>query len=159
MLIAAAGFVLLSRWGAGIAEPALSVDLALVGLGFGLVLAPLAGSVLAAARGGREAVGAASLTIARMLGMMVGLAALTTWGIAEFNRRAGRYHLPLHERGESASHYRALLHRYEEHIAASALYVFDRLFLVAASLCVCAALAALGLRAATQEQDRHSITD
>ncbi len=146
-LVGAVGFVRMSRWGAGIAEPALSLDLALTGLGFGLVLAPLAGSALGAARGGREAVGAASLTIARMVGMMVGLASLTTWGLAEFNRRAGRYRLPLPERGESGRLYRALLRRYQDHITAAALYVFDRLFLVAAVLCVLAAVAGFWLRA------------
>src|SRR5207249_10815982 len=76
MLVSAVGFVQLSRWGVEVAEPALSLDLAVTGLGFGLVLAPLAGSALGAARGGSEAVGASSLTIARMIGMMVGLASL-----------------------------------------------------------------------------------
>ncbi len=153
MLVGAAGFVRLSRWDAGIAEPTLSLDLGLTGLGFGLVLAPLAGSALGAARGGSEAVGAASLTIARMVGMMVGLASLTTWGLAEFNRRAGRYLLPLREKGQSERVYKALLHRYEEHIAAAALYVFDRLFLVAAALCVAAALVGWWLRAPDEEGD------
>ena len=147
MVTGAAGFVLLSRWDARIAEPELSFDLALVGLGFGLVLAPLAGSVLAAARGGSEAIGAAALTVARMVGMMVGLAALTTWGIAEFDRRASRFMLPLRRAGENERLYRVRLHRYEDHIAAAALYVFDRLFLVAAGFCTLAALAAFWLGA------------
>lgn len=151
MLVGAAGFGRLSLWDAGIAEPSLSLDLALTGLGFGLVLAPLAGSALGAARGGSEAVGAASLTIARMIGMMVGLASLTTWGLAEFDRRAARHLLPVRARGQSERAYKALLDRYEENIAAAALYVFDRLFLVAAVLCVLAAVASLWLRAPDDE--------
>jgi len=146
MLACTIGFVLLSRWDTGIAEPELSLDLALVGAGFGLVLAPLAAAVLGAARGGGEAIGAASLTIARMVGMMLGLAVLATWGIAEFDRRASRYLLPLPRPHQNERLYRALVQRYEDNIAAAALYVFDRLFLVAAGLCALAALAALCLR-------------
>jgi hypothetical protein len=146
MLVSASGFVFLSRWDAGIAEPKLSLDLALVGFGFGLVLAPLSGAVLWAARGGNEAVGAAALTTARMVGMMAGLSALTAWGIAEFDRRASRYLLPLPQPSQSEHEYHVLLDRYEDHIAAAALYVFDRLFLVAAGLCALSAVAGLWLR-------------
>lgn len=149
MVASAAGFARLSRWDAGIAEPLLSLDLALTGFGFGLVLAPLAGSALGAARGGSEAVGAASLTIARMLGMLVGLASLTAWGLEEFNRRVSRFPLPLGEAGQSEELYQALLERYEANVTASALFVFDRLFLVACLLCALATLPAWWLRAAT----------
>lgn len=148
MLLSAAGFVRLSSWDTGVADPVLSLDLALTGFGFGLVLTPLAGAVLGAARGGSEAVGAASLTIARMIGMMVGLASLTTWGIGEFNRRVSQYRLPLPQEGQSAEVYQALVDRYEAHVTASAVWVFDRLFLVAAVLCALAALPSLLLRPA-----------
>lgn len=131
MLVAAAGFALLAH---GVSW----TSLAPTGLGFGLVLAPLAGAALGAARGGREAVAAASLTVSRMLGMMIGLTSLTTWGIATFDRRAGRYPLPV---GGSA----AAQARYERLVADAALYVFDRLFLVAAALCLAAAVAAAWL--------------
>ena len=111
------------------------------------MLAPLAGSALGASRGGSEAVGASSLTIARMVGMMIGLASLTTWGLAEFHRRVDRYRLPAPKRGQSDRVYHALLERYESHVSSAALYVFDRLFLVAAGLCLAAGLLALWLRA------------
>ena len=147
----AAGFARLSGWDAGIVEPVLSLDLALTGFGFGLVLAPLAGSVLGAARGGSEAIGAAVLTVARMLGMMGGLAALTTWGLGEFNRRVSRFPLPLREREQSEAVYQELLERYEANVEASALYVFDRLFLIAGVLCALAIIPACWLR----PPDRH----
>ena len=146
MLLSAFGFLRLSGWDASIVEPRLSLDLATTGLGFGLVLAPLAGSVLGAARGGSETVGAASLTIARMIGMTIGLSSLTTWGLSEFNRRVADHPLPLQTPGQSEAAYNALLHRYEEVVKSAALFVFDRLFLVAAVLCVIAAVIALMLR-------------
>jgi MFS family permease len=146
MLLSAVGFLRLSGWDAAVAEPRMSIDLALTGLGFGLVLAPLAGSVLGTARGGSETVGAASLTIARMIGMMVGLSVLTTWGLAEFGRRVANHPLPLQTPGQSQQAYQVLLDRYASVVKGAALFVFDRLFVVAAVLCAVAALVSLLLR-------------
>jgi len=147
--------VRLSLWDEGIAEPALTIDLAVTGLGFGLVLAPFAGSALGAARGGAEAVAAALLTVARTVGMTVALAALSTWGLAEFDRRVGGYRLPLQRAGESDAAYERRLDRYEERIADAALYVFDRLFLVAAALCVVAAVLGAWLREPDERPGRR----
>jgi MFS family permease len=146
MLLSALGFVRLSGWDAAITEPRLSLDLAITGLGFGLVLAPLAGSVLGAARDGNETVGAASLTVARMIGMMIGLSALTTWGLGAFEHRVAHHPLPLPTPGQNPHAYHVLLERYETAVTAAALFVFDRLFLIAAGLCAAAAIIALTLR-------------
>jgi MFS family permease len=153
MLISALGFLRLSGWDATVAEPRLSLDLALTGIGFGLVLAPLAGSVLGAARDGDETVGAAALTIARMIGMMVGLSSLTSWGLGAFERQVANHPLPLQTPGQSAHAYHVLLERYETAVTSAALFVFDRLFLVAAALCALAALASLTLRGAPDSRD------
>jgi MFS family permease len=152
MLLSALGFLRLSGWNATVAEPRLSLDLALTGVGFGLVLAPLAGSVLGAARDGDETVGAAALTIARMIGMMVGLSSLTTWGLGAFERRVANHPLPLPTPGQSPHAYHVLLERYETAVTSAALFVFDRLFLVAAALCAVAALVSLTLRGAPASQ-------
>src|SRR5439155_14763112 len=108
------GFLLLSRWDAHIDDARLTLDLALAGVGFGVVLAPLAASALAAAGRGNEASGAAALTIARMLGMTVALAALTTWGLERFGRRTAGLSLPLRAVGESEAAYQAELDRYRD---------------------------------------------
>jgi MFS family permease len=143
LLLTAVGFLRLSGWDAGVDEPRLSADLAVTGLGFGLVLAPLASAVLDAARGGSETVGAASLTIARMIGMMAGLSSLTTWGIGAFERRVAGHPLPLPKPGQSPHAYQVALDRYDSAVTSAALFVFDRLFLVAAALSAVAAMAAL----------------
>jgi MFS family permease len=147
MLVSAAGFLRLSAWDGGTDELPLTVDLAVTGIGFGLVLVPLAESALGAARGGAEAVGAASLTIARTIGMLVGLAALTAWGTAAFDRRVSGLPVPLPQRGQAEAVHRRLLDEYEAHVEAAAVFVFGRLFLAAAALCALAALAALWLHA------------
>jgi MFS family permease len=140
MAVAAGGFALLAA--DGVRTPALAVT----GLGFGLVIAPYAAAALAAARGGAEAVAAASLTVSRTLGMTVGLAAVTAWGLEEFRTRAARFELPVQDAGESEAAYRLEVDRYRELIVDSALYVFDRLFLAASSLCLAAAIVSVRLR-------------
>lgn len=149
MLASAAGFALLARWDANVGEPAISLDLALAGIGFGIVLTPLAAAALSAARGGSEAVASASLTIARTIGMTVGLAALTTWGLDAFSRRTSGLLLPLREGGESEAAYRSRLDGYETQVTEAAVYVLDRVFAVAAVLCLLAAVTALWLREPT----------
>ena len=150
MLISAAGFLRLSAWDGGTGELTLTLDLALTGLGFGLVLAPFAESALSAARGGAEAVGAASLTIARTIGMLVGLAALTAWGVAAFDRRVAKLPVPLPQQGQAKEAYQRLLDAYEAEVEAAAVFVFGRLFLTAALLCALAALPSLWLRSGDQ---------
>ena len=110
------------------------------------MLAPFAESALSAARGGAEAVGAASLTIARTIGMLVGLAALTAWGVAAFDSRVARLSVPLPQQGQAEAVYRRLLDAYESDVEAAAVFVFGRLFLAAALLCALAALPSLWLR-------------
>ena len=146
MLLSAAGFLRLWRWDEHVAEPWLSLDVAVTGLGFGVVLAPLAASALAVARGGHEATAAASLTVSRLVGMTVALAALTTWGLAEFERRVAGTELPLRGTGESAASYDARLDRYERVVREAATGVFGRIFLAAAVLCLLAAVCAAWLR-------------
>ena len=146
MLVSAAGFLRLSLWDGGTDQLVLTFDLAVTGLGFGLVLAPLAESALGAARGGAEAVGAASLTIARTVGMLVGLASLTAWGVAAFERRVAELPVPLPQRGQSDAVYDRLVDAYETQVEAAAVFVFGRLFLVAAILCAMAAVASLWLQ-------------
>ncbi len=146
MLASAAGFALLARWDAGVGEPEISLDLALAGIGFGIVLAPLAGAALAAAHGGSEAVASASLTIARTIGMTVGLAALTTWGLAAFTRRTSALPLPLRGEGESDGAYGSRLDVYETRVTDATVFVLNRIFIVGAVLCLLAAATALWLR-------------
>ena len=146
MVASAAGFVRLWRWDENVAEPVLTLDVAVIGLGFGVVLAPLAAAALAVARGGHEATAAAALTVSRLVGMTVALAALTTWGLAEFERRVSGTELPFRAPGESAASYDARLDRYERVVREAATGVFGRIFLAAAVLCLLAAVCAAWLR-------------
>lgn len=84
LLLAAAGLFLLSTWGSDIADPRLTFDLAVAGLGFGLLISPVVSSALRDVEEETRATAAAWITLARMLGMAIGLAAMTAWGTARF---------------------------------------------------------------------------
>jgi MFS family permease len=79
-----AGFLLMSRWTLEIRDPWMTLHLAVLGLGFGLLVAPVAHSALFNVADSQRGAASALLTVARMVGMTAGLAALTAWGTVRF---------------------------------------------------------------------------
>ncbi|RYB92137.1 MFS transporter [Nocardioides oleivorans] len=85
MLMAATGFVLMTRWGlTTIEEPVANVALVVGGLGFGLALAPVNAALLASTDDDSHGVASAFVVVARMVGMLVGISALTTIGLRRY---------------------------------------------------------------------------
>jgi MFS family permease len=86
LALAAVGFFLMRFWPVHLGWPQLIGDTFLVGVGFGLVVAPLGTSTLNAAGAERGGMASAVVTSARMIGMILGLAALTSYGLARFQQ-------------------------------------------------------------------------
>ncbi|HET6651606.1 MAG TPA: MFS transporter [Nocardioides sp.] len=85
MLLACLGFVWMAQWGlTSLEEPVASVPLVAAGLGFGLALAPVNAALLAATEDAVHGVTSALLVVARMVGMLVGISALTTIGLRRY---------------------------------------------------------------------------
>ncbi len=85
MLIAAAGFGWMSTWDASaLNDPTATVPLVLAGLGFGAAIAPVNAALLASTAAGVHGLASALLVVARMVGMLVGISALTTIGLRRF---------------------------------------------------------------------------
>ena len=85
MLLAAGGFTWMSTWGlVSLAQPLATVPLVITGLGFGLALAPVNAALLAATAPEVHGVASAFLVVARMVGMLVGISALTTIGLRRY---------------------------------------------------------------------------
>jgi MFS family permease len=85
MVLAAFAFVLMSRWGLdSLAGWRANVPLLLGGFGFGLALAPVNAAVLAATDPGVHGLAGAGVVVARMMGMLVGVSALTTIGLRRY---------------------------------------------------------------------------
>ena len=85
MLMAAAAFVLMTRWGlTTLEEPVANVALVLGGLGFGLALAPVNAALLAFTDDHVHGVATAFVVVSRMVGMLIGISALTTIGLRRY---------------------------------------------------------------------------
>ena len=107
LVLAAAGFILMSSWNETIADPSLTLHLALGGFGFGLVIAPLVLSAVESASESYRGTAAAWVTVARMLGMTLGLAALAAWGMGEFQLLTSRLEFPLRFVDETRHYFQA----------------------------------------------------
>jgi hypothetical protein len=77
--------VLMSRWGlTTLDEPSSTLPLLLGGFGFGLALAPVNAAVLASTDHDVHGVASALVVVSRMVGMLVGISALTTIGLRRY---------------------------------------------------------------------------
>ena len=85
LAVAALGLALMSTWGRGsLGEVASTLVLALTGLGIGLALAPVNDAALAEASHDTHGTASALVVVARMVGMVVGVALLTAIGLGRY---------------------------------------------------------------------------
>ncbi len=96
MLIAGAGYWLVSKWPVDVLSarhdlgfltlPTMDTDLALAGIGLGLVIGPLTSAALRVVPSAQHGIASSAVVVARMTGMLVGVAALSAWGLYRFNQ-------------------------------------------------------------------------
>ena len=85
MVLATVGFAWMSTWGlTSLSQPVATLPLVLAGLGFGLALAPVNAALLAATEDAVHGITSALLVVSRMVGMLVGISALTTIGLRRY---------------------------------------------------------------------------
>ncbi len=85
MALSTIGFAWMSQWGAHSLESQLiNIPLLLTGFGFGLALAPVNAALLASTEASVHGVVSALVVVARMVGMLVGISALTTIGLRRY---------------------------------------------------------------------------
>lgn len=97
LLIAAGGYWLIAHWPVDLLNyrhsifglfsvPAMHTDLLVAGLGLGLVIGPLSSATLRVVPAAQHGIASAAVVVARMTGMLIGVAALTAWGLYRFNQ-------------------------------------------------------------------------
>ena len=132
LLLTAVGLLLVSTWTLDVADPILTLHLAVAGLGFGLVIAPIMAQALNAAPGEYHATASSLVVVSRLLGMTLGLAALSAWGIEHFQALTAGLALPLPVAGESPVESTARMAVYVTDVQNAGLTLFHRFFRVAA---------------------------
>ena len=138
LLMVAAGLFLCSRWEIGVDDPKLTFQLLLAGVGFGLVIAPILHRALQAVDEDYRATAASLVTVARMLGMTLGLAAMSAWGVEHFQVLTSGLELPLPQGGESTETLNARIEQYTFGVNEAGLSVFRAFFRTAAIIALLA---------------------
>ena len=83
-----------ATWTSNTSYPIFAVQLALLGAGFGLTVAPTTNAVVDSAPADQRGAAASLVMVVRLLGLSVGLSALTAWGLSRFNALRSTIELP-----------------------------------------------------------------
>lgn len=142
-LLIAAGYALTARWPTDPSGALMTRDLMVTGLGFGVVIAPIGATVIAGAGERWTATGSALVTVMRMVGMTVGLAALSSWGLRRFNALMAGHSLPLRTGNMTDAQYDALVKGYEATLQGALRTVYAEFFLAAAGIALLAVVPAV----------------
>jgi EmrB/QacA subfamily drug resistance transporter len=81
-------------WRVGTLYGQMSWHLVILGMGFGLVIAPIGTAVINAAPAAQRGISASLVIVLRLIGMSVGLSGLTAWGLHRFNLLRSQIQLP-----------------------------------------------------------------
>jgi EmrB/QacA subfamily drug resistance transporter len=130
LLMTAAAFALMSTWGPDESRWRMALHLALGGFGFGLVTSPVGTATIDAVSPDLRGVASGLVLILRLMGMSVGLSALTAWGLHQFEVLSLPYSIT--ELGQF--------------IVSITARVLDEMFLAAAVVTLLGVGLALGLR-------------
>ena len=153
LVVAGAGYLLISRWPVEVLAarhfgflPALPTDLIVAGLGLGLTIAPLSAAVLRAVSSRQHGIASAAVVVARMTGMLIGVAALTAWGLHRFHQLTATLNTPL-PFGVAEDVYQRQLADYQRAVSAALHTEYAEIFLITGALCLVAAALAMLLPA------------
>ena len=157
LLIAAGGYWLISKWPVDllaarhdlgfITLPTLNTDLAIAGLGLGLVIGPLTSATLRVVPAAQHGIASAAVVVARMIGMLVGIAALSAWGLYRFNQLLAT--LPKPTGGNLLEQAAAIA----DNVRKAYAMQYGEIFLITAIVCLVGALLGLLISGRSEHAD------
>ncbi|GAA0824138.1 MFS transporter [Streptosporangium amethystogenes subsp. fukuiense] len=154
LALAAVGYVRIGQWPLDLASAGyrMDADLIVAGLGLGLVIAPVSSAVLRAVPAVQHGVASAAVVVARMMGMLLGVAALSAWGFHRFQSLTADLDTPL-PFGVDPAVYATRLAEYEGKVRAALHTEYSEIFLITAALCGVGVLVALLLPSGSGSSD------
>jgi MFS family permease len=154
MLVAAAGYARIAAWPLRaqaarydlglLTVPRADADLVIAGLGLGLVIAPLSAVALRSVPAAQHGIASAAVVVARMMGMLLGVAALGAWGFHRFQSLTAHLATPL-PIGMSRTEFARRLAAYLAAVKAALHTEYADVFWATAALCAAAAVLALAI--------------
>ncbi|MEV0201505.1 MFS transporter [Nonomuraea sp. NPDC050691] len=144
LLVATAGYALMSRWPLELAaaRSQMDLDLVIAGLGLGLVIAPVSAAVLRVTPAAQHGVASAAVVVARMMGMLIGIAGVSAWGFYRFQSLTAHLDTPL-PFGVDPAVYARRMADYLARVDAALHLEYTEMFLVTAVLCLIGAVVAV----------------
>ena len=148
MAVSAAGYLLIAAWPADLADasygplPRMDTDLVITGLGLGLVIAPVSSAVLGFVPAARHGVASAAVVVARMMGMLLGISALSAWGFHRFHALTADLKPPLPFL-MTEDEFAAQMEVYNAAVQDALRTEYQEIFWITAGMCVLGALLAL----------------
>jgi hypothetical protein len=127
---------MMSRWSLEANWTQMTISTLTAGLGFGLVIAPISTTAINSVRANQAGMGSAIVTALRMVGMILGLAALTSWGLAYFKQLAAQFR-PLPS-SPTPAQFAQWTNDYTAHVIVSAHTAYCAIFFVTMVLCLIA---------------------
>ncbi len=134
--LTSAGFFVMHTWGPHVDWGWLTVGTMIAGAGLGLIVAPISTTALNSTAANRFGVAASVVTALRMVGMIFGLAGITSWGVVRFNQLVGNLKFPS-DPSQQAAYFAAF--------TAAVTHVVTDFFFVGAVLALVAVIPALFL--------------
>lgn len=137
------GFWFMSGWSLASADSSMTIHLIISGLGFGLVIAPIALAATNSVPSQDRGTSAALVTAMRMIGMTLGLAALAAWGSGRYITLTSDFQSPLPLPNETSEQYQQKLQEIGQQLNDVGFTIFNDFFFVAALLCFIAIVPAV----------------
>lgn len=151
MALAALGYLLVAGWPLDPASasygplPRMDVDLAVAGTGLGLAIAPVSSAILRLVPAGQHGVASAAVVVARMMGMLLGISALSAYGFYRLQTLTAGLKVPIPFGNPD---FRAEFEVYQRGLKEALHTEYREIFLITSVLCLIGAAVAASLRTA-----------
>lgn len=153
LALSALGMFLISGWATNISDPLITLHLVVVGLGFGLNNAPIMTRALTSVGLNHRATVASLVTASRMLGMTLGLAALSAWGMVHFQGLTSGIELPIPSLGDSADQLLIRQQTFNQELTSAGLSLFHTFLRLAGMIALIGIIPVIAMTPSMREKD------